>query len=286
MEKIRVATIQLRGSHITSLKKYEEYLEDIIEAAGQPELIVLPEYAMLPLLQNLKGFRRVQMKELYDGYFNDLTEPMIQMMSSLCFKHATHILVGSHWYQEGSKSYNAAFFFDYEGGFKKFPKFNPTPPERAMIMEGGTEPGIVELPGGIKAGINICLDVEFPENARKAAMLGADILLVPSLTVNQRGASRVEICARSRAVENQMYVVTSTNQTILDIPEEKPLRPMGNAGIFGPVDNKTRLEDGVISKSTKNGDDVIIADLDLSILDESRYESEAPLRSLLERIEH
>lgn len=286
MEKIRVATIQLRGSHITTMKKYEEYLEDVIKAAGQPELIVLPEYAMLPLLQNLKGFRRPQMKELYDIYFTDLTEPMIQMMTGLCLKHATHILVGSHWYQEDGKSYNGAFFFDYEGGFKRFPKFNPTPPERAMAMEGGTEPGIVELPGGVKAGINICLDVEFPENAREAARLGADILLVPSLTVNQRGASRVEICARSRAVENQMYVVASTNQTILDIPEEKPLRPVGHSGIFGPVDNKTRLEDGVVAKSVKEGDDVIVADLDLSILDGSRYESEAPLRSLLERIEN
>lgn len=283
VDRIKVSTVQLRGDDCTDLESYRDYLYDLIKRAGKPDIIVLPEYALLPLLQNHSGVKRSEIRALYDKEFAEKTDQMLEIFESAVKKFNTHILVGSHWTFESNMPCNSAFFFWPTGQYESFPKHNPTPPEEAMSMNRGTKNGLVELSNGVIAGIVICLDVEFPEISRDLVAKGADLLLVPSLTVNDRGAARVEICSRARAIENQVYVISSTNQSLLSIPEEKPLKPIGRAGIFGPADNKTRLKDGIIKRSEQDGEDLLTADLDLSILEASRYKSEAPLRSLNER---
>jgi predicted amidohydrolase len=59
---------------------------------------------------------------------------------------------------------------------------------------------------GWKLGFLICYDVEFPENTRKLALAGADLILVP--TANMEPYDFVaEVTVRARAFENQCYLI-------------------------------------------------------------------------------
>lgn len=79
--------------------------------------------------------------------------------------------------------------------------------EKALFHAGKTPPPIVEL-GGIKAGLLVCFDVEFPEHVRDLARRGADIVLVPTALPRSPAAHFI---ARNvipvRAFENQVFVV-------------------------------------------------------------------------------
>ncbi|MGN7393270.1 nitrilase-related carbon-nitrogen hydrolase [Peribacillus frigoritolerans] len=281
MGKIRVATTQLKGDGYNTLHEFLDYISRFLEEHAPIDILVLPEYALLPLLKSRGNVLRSKVRALYDEWFVHLEPKMISGFQKLSNSYNVHILVGSHWILKEDGPYNAAFFFAPNKEVQVFPKCNPTPPEEAMEMKKGIAPGLVTLKNGIKAGILICFDVEFPELARSLTLQGADLLLVPSLTLNERGANRVEICARSRAIENQVYVISSTNQAYLNIPVEKPIRAVGRSGIFGPVDNKTRLSDGIVIRTEQDGEEILVAELDLDTLEESRYKSEAPLRKNL-----
>jgi predicted amidohydrolase len=63
---------------------------------------------------------------------------------------------------------------------------------------------LVELEGW-KLGLLICYDLEFPENARRLALAGAELILVP--TANMVPFDFVaDVTVRARAFENQCYV--------------------------------------------------------------------------------
>lgn len=79
--------------------------------------------------------------------------------------------------------------------------------EKALFRAGEAPPPIVDL-GGLKAGLLVCFDVEFPEHVRDLAKRGAEIVLVPTALPRSPAAHFI---ARNvipvRAFENQVFVV-------------------------------------------------------------------------------
>lgn len=61
-------------------------------------------------------------------------------------------------------------------------------------------------------GVQICFDIEFPLGGHLLAEAGAQFILVPSCTETLKGATRVHIGARARAMEQQIY--TGVSQTV------------------------------------------------------------------------
>ena len=61
--------------------------------------------------------------------------------------------------------------------------------------------------GGIRCGMLICYDVEFPENVRRLALAGAKLVVVPTaLPDGDSGRFIAEHLIRTRAFENQVFV--------------------------------------------------------------------------------
>lgn len=80
--------------------------------------------------------------------------------------------------------------------------------EEWMIAPGLPELSLFESDWG-KFGIQTCYDVEFSIGSALLCRHGADLVLAPSCTETPRGAARVHVGARARALENQCFVGVS-----------------------------------------------------------------------------
>jgi predicted amidohydrolase len=67
-------------------------------------------------------------------------------------------------------------------------------------------PVVFDVPGAGKIGIAICYDVWFPEASRTLAAMGAEVILVPTMTNTIDRDVELSI-ARSTAAINQCIVV-------------------------------------------------------------------------------
>lgn len=76
--------------------------------------------------------------------------------------------------------------------------------ERGCFRPGNTPPPIFDL-DGVRAGLLICYDIEFPQHAADLARRGASLLLVP--TANPAGFDHVpRVLVPARAHENRLIV--------------------------------------------------------------------------------
>ncbi|MGL3606956.1 carbon-nitrogen hydrolase family protein [Rhizobium sp. G187] len=79
--------------------------------------------------------------------------------------------------------------------------------ERAAFTPGSEPPQVFDL-NGIKTGMLICYDVEFPENVRTLALAGAELVLVPTALPQGLISRRVaDIVVPARAFENGVFLV-------------------------------------------------------------------------------
>lgn len=120
----------------------------------------------------------------------------------------------------------------------------------------GEQPVVQADLGGLRVGIMICYDVEFPENVRAHALAGTDLLLVPTAQMHP-----FQFVAESlvpvRAFENQMYVAY--------------VNRVGREGEFEFVGLSTlAAPDGVARARAGRGEELLLADADPGFLAASR----------------
>lgn len=99
--------------------------------------------------------------------------------------------------------------------------------DRSLFSPGGDHFPVVELEGW-KLGLLICYDVEFPENTRRLALAGAELIVVP--TANMVPYDFVcQFTVRVRAQENQCYLVYANY-----CGAEGDIHYCGQSSIIGP----------------------------------------------------
>lgn len=138
--------------------------------------------------------------------------------------------------------------------------------KQAGMIEGGDALKVFEH-RGLRLGVAVCYDSEFPLPVRAQYEAGARLLLVPSCTDTEAGATRVRVGCLARALENRCFVAQSVTSG------EAPWSPAldantGEAAIFAPMDAGFPA-DGVLA-STRDGGDWAIADIDPAALEASR----------------
>ena len=100
-------------------------------------------------------------------------------------------------------------------------------------------------------GINICFDLRHPESFRIMGMNGADLILLPTNWPDAPHTERDALC-RARAVENKIFFA-SCNRT----GDENGFQFRGRSGIYDFEGRELAL--------AKTGDEVIVADIDLTL---------------------
>lgn len=191
---VKVATVHYRPDRrTTGPDKNRELFCNMIEKAckQKPDVILVGE-----------GITVVSTGLSYVDVAEPIPGPTSKRLADLSKKHSCYIVAGVYE-RVGKVVYNTAILTGPEG--KLVGTYRKTCLPREEI-EGGLTPGgeypVFDTRFG-KVGMMICWDIHFPEVARRLAMNGAELILVPIWGGN-------ELLLRARAVENQIYIATSS----------------------------------------------------------------------------
>lgn len=79
--------------------------------------------------------------------------------------------------------------------------------ESTNVQPGSVIPELIEV-AGLKLGLMTCYDLRFPELARRHAVDGADVLILPAAWVKGPGKeAHWDVLVTARALENTCYIV-------------------------------------------------------------------------------
>lgn len=175
-------------------------------------LLVFPEYGSMELLSSFSTEIQQDM-QLTLGALQPLIDDYCATYAALALLHDCVIVAPSLPILHEGSYINRAFVFSRKGLVGYQDKFFMT---RFEGEEWGIAPAPLELTvfetEYCKFGIQICYDVEFPLGAQRLCAAGAELIVVPSCTETVRGATRVHVGARARALENQCF--TFVAQTV------------------------------------------------------------------------
>jgi len=264
--KVRVCTAQYLLRDIKSWEEFERTTEFFVQTADayHGHFLLLPEMFTSQLL-NLLPPELTDLEEIraLAGY----TDQYIALFKSLAVRYGLFVIAGSHPVIRDDQVFNVAHMFTPTGHVYTQDKLHPTPGERSSWnMRPGQGLTVFDTPHA-RIAIQVCYDVEFPEPSRLLTLAGAEILFVPYSTDDRKGHNRVSFCARARAIENAMYVVTSGNAGT--IKNTGYLLNYAESAVYTPSDYGFP-PNGEAGKADPNIETVVVADLDLSTLVNNR----------------
>jgi predicted amidohydrolase len=220
-----------------------------IEAAAQGVvLLVCPEMFLSGYNIGAQAARSLAQRS--DG-------PAAHAIAAITQATGVAILYGYPELGADDQVYNAVQLIDAQGSrlcnYRKTHLYGDL--DKSMFSAGEEHFPVVAFEGW-KLGFLICYDVEFPENTRRLALDGVDLILVP--TANMEPYDFVaEVTVRARAFENQCYLVYANY-----CGSEGDIHYCGLSSICAPDGKQVGL--------TGQDEALVIADLDRRTMSESQ----------------
>jgi len=281
---LRVASVQFEsapGDKEANFRKIEDFTE---RAAKQNvRLIVFPECC----ITGYWFMRNLSVKEL-----SQLAEPIFDGPSSrrlIELANRFGVTIGAGLVETGAPGefYNSYIVAMPDGSAHRHRKLHSF---EHLAMRSGSELTVFDLPDGFRAGVLICYDCNIIENVRLTALRGAEILIAPHQTGGCRSRNphlmgvidrrvwderhknpgEIERELRgdkgrgwlmrwlpSRAHDNGLFLIFSNGVGV----DDDEIRT-GNAMILDPYGR-------ILAETCKADDDMVIADLDASLLADS-----------------
>lgn len=265
--KFRTAAVQYKLADISSFDQFAGQVKHYVRNASEygVQFILFPEFMTTQLLSigDEKG------NALPIERLPDFSDDYLKLFRTLAAEYGVYIVGGTHVVEvTDGKLRNAAHLFHPDGKIDVQHKIHLTPTE---VSEWNMSPGegieVFETAFGTIAMLT-CYDIEFPEIVRMARAKGADVIFCPSCTDDRHGFYRVRYCCHARAVENQVYIVTTG--TVGSLRKVDLMRAnFGQAAIIAPNDIPFPPA-GILSEGIINDDMLVVADLDLSLLEDIR----------------
>lgn len=188
--------------------------------------------------------------------------PTIRLMQELAKKHAMVMVVPVYEEAMTGVYYNTAAVIDetgeYLGKYRKhhIPHCQPGFWEKFYFTPGDNGYPVFETRYG-RIGVYICYDRHFPEGARELGLNGAEIVFNPSATVAGLSEYLWKLEQPAHAVANQ-YFVGAINRVGTEAP--------WNIGEFYGQSYFCDPRGQIMIEGSRDRDEVIIADLDLDLI--------------------
>ncbi len=192
--------------------------------------------------------------------------PTIKLMQKLAKEHKMILVVPIYEVDMTGVYYNTAAIIDehgeYLGKYRKhhIPHCNPGFWEKFYFKPGNLGFPVFETSAG-KIGVYICYDRHFPEGARELGLNGAEIVFNPSATVAGLSEYLWKLEQPAHAVANQYYV-GAINRVGTEAPWD--------IGEFYGQSYFCNPRGQIMVEGSRDKDEVIIADLDLDMIEEVR----------------
>jgi len=200
-KNIKIAAVQTNPRLMNPEENLESVISAIKEAAAkQASLIVLPECCLSGYVFNSRD-EALPFAEVIPG-------PTTENLISLCKELKVYVILGL-LEKDGDKLFNAAAFVGPDGLVGKYRKNHLPFLGVDRFVDRGDKSFKVHRTRIGNIGIEICYDIMFPEGSRIMALLGADILAVPTNFPQDRADDVIKHVIPTRAIENSVYVVAA-----------------------------------------------------------------------------
>ncbi len=134
----------------------------------------------------------------------DIPGSFEQDMQAMAKKHHIWLLPGSIFEKSEGRIYNTATVINPQGEIvTRYRKMFPFYPYEVGVTPG-SEYCVFDVPDVAKFGVSICYDMWFPETVRTLAVMGAEVILHPTMTGTIDREIELSI-VRAMAAVNQCY---------------------------------------------------------------------------------
>jgi predicted amidohydrolase len=237
----RVAAVQMEpklGRLDANLEQILNWLEPAAVAGAK--LVVFPECA-------LSGYGFASREQGLDHAVSLDSEPIRKVIMA-CERHQCFCIFGL-LERDGDRLFNACVLIGPNGVVGSYRKVHLPFLGVDMFVDPGDRPFAVHDAGGLKIGMHICYDGSFPETARVLALLGADLLVLPTNWPTHSECA-AEHMIPTRAMENTVYAMAVNR-----VGEESGFRFIGGSSIVDPGGH-------VLARAGSDGEQVLAADID------------------------
>ena len=281
MRDIRAAAVQfehIAGNKRANLAKIREFVESA--ARQQVDLMLFPECCITGYWF-LRHLSRAELDSLAEPVFSG---PASQELIALATRHGMTLGAGLVEAADDGALYNTYVVAMPDGTVRRHRKLH------AFISEhisSGSEYTVFDTPHGCRAGVLICYDNNLVENVRITALAGAEVLLAP----HQTGGCRTHNPHLMGLIERRLWDERAQDPDAIEdefrgpkgrgwLMRWLPARAHDN-GVFLIFSNGVGVDDDeirtgnamiidpngrILAETTKAGDDMVISDLDGSLV--------------------
>lgn len=245
--KYKAAAIQYDCQFMDKEKNLAKLTDLVVQAAGQgAKLIVLPEMCATGYYFDSME----QAAEMAEPIENGQT---VRWLENLARELDCYLVAGLPE-SDGKRLYNSAVLVGPEGLIGRHRKMHHYVPDSTWAKTGDEPVRVFDTPIGA-IGIQICMDISYPEGPRLSRLMGAQVLCSP---MNWYEATIPSGIWLTRAKENGMYVIASNRHG-----KEKGFEFCGGSGIIDP--------EGKVVACHPYGDGIALAEIDLEMQPDRSY---------------
>ncbi|MTE18149.1 carbon-nitrogen hydrolase [Streptomyces sp. TRM43335] len=199
------------------------------------------------------GERVAELAEPADG-------PGAEAVARVAVEHGVAVAYG-YPERDGDRVYNSVQLVGTDGDrLANYRKTHLYGDFETARFDRGDVPVVQAVLDGVRVGLLVCYDVEFPETVRAHALAGTELLLVPTALMRPYEIV-AETLLPARAFESQLYIAYANR--------------CGTEGEGGDAVTFTGLSclaapDGTVRARAGAGEDLVVADVDPARLGASR----------------
>lgn len=255
---VRAALIQAHAN-LPKQEALDKHVAMVEEAAGKgAEVVCLQEIFFGPYFCAQQEPKWFETAEPDDG-------PTVQAMRELARKHQLVLVVPFFEKEFEGVFYNTAVVVDADGSvlgkYRKthIPQVGPIFWEKYFFKPGNLGYPVFDTRVG-RVGVFICYDRHFPEPARMLGLQGAQLTFNPSATIESLSRYLWQLEQPAHAVANGFFV-GAVNRVGEELVEGA--RFYGSSYFCDPRGQ-------IVAQASDTDDEVLVADLDLGMVDEVR----------------
>jgi predicted amidohydrolase len=246
--KVAVGQMSVSNDKDSNLATIEELCKQAFEAGAK--LICFPECCMYASQDEKQSF--VDIAEPLNG-------PFVTALKRFANLYSICIVAGIFESSvDAARVYNTVVVIDENGQIKDpyrkihlYDAFGTKESDRVIAGDGNT---LVFQAGGLTFGVMTCYDLRFPELARHLSFQGAHAILLPAAwRPGPMKEAHLEILARARAIENNVYMIVAA---------QVGYNCCGNSMVVDPM--------GVIQASVANNECLLVSEIGRQRIDEVR----------------